>query len=101
MNHLALFSQVMLNETVWSIFTLANAAPVNKLSGPVKARLLATLAGLLILGAAMMALAWLGARFTRRYMRSEHLRREAAAMQSADDWAKKPLVQAEEDEQKQ
>ena len=58
-----------------------------------RARVLAALAGLIILGFALVLLAWWGARFTRRYLRrpwpgSE--RREAGRV-SEFDWASKPM----------
>jgi len=58
-----------------------------------RVRVLAALAGLIILGFALVLLAWWGARFTRRYLRrpwpgSE--RREAGRV-SEFDWASKPM----------
>ena len=77
---------------------LADVVPIPELKGPLKAKLLAALAGLLILGGAMMALTWLGGRFTRRYMKSEHLQREKSPPASSpDDWARKPLVPREDE----
>lgn len=88
----------------WTFFLaealLADVVPIPELKGPLKAKLLAALAGLLILGGAMMALTWLGGRFTRRYMKSEHLQREKSPASSPDDWARKPIVPREEGEKK-
>lgn len=67
------------------------AVPARKLEGPLKAKVLAALAGLIILGFGMVALTWLGARFTRRYMESRHLRRDHGPTVTTDDWAEKPL----------
>jgi hypothetical protein len=41
-----------------------------KLDGPSRAKALAALAGLVILGFGLVALIWLGGRWTRRYMQS-------------------------------
>jgi hypothetical protein len=63
--------------------------------GPVRqAKVLAAGAALVILGLAMMALAWLGARATRRYMNrtsrlSDELPRRTKL--SEKDWTQKPL----------
>lgn len=68
--------------------------PLNRLDGPTRAKVLAALAGLAILGLGMMALTWLGARVTRRYMfplsiKPKRLRSSAPPL---DDWAAKPLI---------
>lgn len=54
-------------------------------------RLLATFAGLIILGTTLMVLAWLGARATRRYMHSGQAESGAGRPLDRDDWSKKPL----------
>lgn len=54
------------------------------------------LGGLIILGFAMVALTWLGARFTRRYMfgpSGQPQRLKPTAVRE-DDWAAKPIVKA-------
>ena len=48
----------------------AQQAGINKLDGPSRARALAALAGLIILGFGLVLLTWMGARYTRRYMAS-------------------------------
>jgi hypothetical protein len=52
------------------------------------------LAGLIILGFALVLLAWWGARFTRRYLRRPWpgSKRRDAGRVSEYDWASKPLV---------
>ena len=47
--------------------------------------------GFVILGLGLMALVWLGARVTRRYMNQEPLHR-LDLEQIQDDWSRKPLV---------
>lgn len=70
---------------------------VRRLDDPTRAKVLAALAGLVILGFAMVLLAWLGARIVQRY------RHGAACFRSTPrpgehDWARKPLHAAEQDE---
>ena len=67
---------------------------LSKLDKKSRAKTLSALAALVILGLGMVALAWLGARVTRRYMNPtpfDHERLKSSAP-PADDWAKKPLV---------
>jgi hypothetical protein len=65
-----------------------------------RAMVLATLAGLVILGLGMVALIWLGARVTRRYMfpLSIKPKRRQSSLPLQDDWASKPLVVGELDD---
>ena len=58
-----------------------------------RARVLAALAGLIILGFALVLLAWWGARFTRRYLRRPWpgSKRSDAGRVSEFDWASKPM----------
>lgn len=57
-----------------------------------RAKVLAALAALIILGFLLMFLAWLGARATRRYMRRPPLLLEKTrTTTNRDDWATKPL----------
>ena len=46
----------------------ARQAGIDKLDGPTRAKVLAALAALIILGFALVLLTWMGARYTRRYM---------------------------------
>jgi hypothetical protein len=64
---------------------------IKRLDGATKAKALAALAGLIILGFAMIALAWLGARVVQRYRhRQPYL--IPTPRPSEHDWAKKPLA---------
>jgi len=67
---------------------------IEKLDGPTRAKVLAALAGLIILWFALIALTWLGARATRRYMKSRFDKEPLASPSKTyvDDWAKKPLA---------
>ncbi|MCI0360590.1 MAG: hypothetical protein L0211_19100 [Planctomycetaceae bacterium] len=71
----------------------ADPAPqplIKRLDGPTRAKVLAALAGLVILGFGMVALAWLGARMTQRYRNSKPYHRPTPRP-GEHDWAKKPL----------
>ena len=63
---------------------------IKKLDGPSRAKALAALAGLIILGFGMVALAWLGARVTQRYRNSKPYFRPTPRP-GEHDWASKPL----------
>ena len=78
----------------WLQSDSAREIPLNRLDGQTRAKVLAALAGLVILGLGMMALIWLGARVTRRYMfpLSVKPKNRPASMPPQDDWASKPLV---------
>jgi hypothetical protein len=65
---------------------------IRRLEPQMRAKVLATLAGLIILGIAMIVLVWLGGRATRRYMGIEAKPRRRKSEISPDDWAHKPLV---------
>lgn len=70
-------------------------ALIDRLDDPTRAKVLATMAGLVILGFLLLALIWMGARYTRRYMNSSS--RYVPPPRTAldlDDWAKKPLNDA-------
>jgi len=67
------------------------AAPlIKRIDDATRAKVLAALAGLIILGFAMVLLAWLGARFTQRYRRGASYFRPTARP-GEHDWTKKPL----------
>ena len=78
---------------------LANAPPptqsaLERLDPARRAKVLAALAGLIILGFGLVMLAWLGARATRRYMRREPMLFQKPPQHtpaSEKDWAEKPL----------
>ncbi len=61
-----------------------------------RAKALAAIAGLIILGAALIAATWMGGRMTRRYMKSSE-KPIVHPIDSAftDDWASKPLTPEE------
>jgi hypothetical protein len=64
---------------------------IRKLDGATRAKALAALAGLIILGFGMVALIWLGARVTQRYRhRQPYLR--PTPRPGEHDWAAKPLA---------
>lgn len=63
---------------------------IKRLDGPTRAKVLAALAGLIILGFGMVALIWLGARMTQRYRNSKPYHR-LTPRPGEHDWAKKPL----------
>ncbi len=66
---------------------------LERLDPAMRARVLAALAGLVILGLGMMALAWLGARMTRRYMTRLDDRQASRRVPAVhDDWASVRLV---------
>ncbi len=77
-----------------SAWVLAQQAEplIRRLDPQTRAKVLATLAGLVILGIAMIVLVWLGGRATRRYMGIEAKSRRRDPDVNPDDWAHKPLV---------
>ena len=64
---------------------------IRRLDPQTRAKVLAALAGLVILGVMMVLLIWLGARATRRYMNSGRASR-IQPHGRPDDWADKPIV---------
>jgi len=66
--------------------------PLGRLPPQTRAMVLAALAGLIILGFAMIALVWLGGRATRRYMGINPKPHRREPKLSPDDWAHKPIV---------
>ena len=65
-------------------------AGIRKLDRATQAKVLAALAGLIILGFGMIALVWLGARMTQRYRNSSTYFRPTPRP-GEHDWAAKPL----------
>ena len=74
--------------TSWA--DLAPPPLIKRLDGPTRAKVLAALAGLIILGFGMVALIWLGARVTQRYRNSKSYHRPTPRP-GEHDWAKKPM----------
>jgi hypothetical protein len=67
---------------------------LQRMSPEQRAKVLAAFAAFVILGLGLIALAWLGARVTRRYMNPRPIRRrEYSELQ--DDWSQKPLAPPE------
>ena len=68
--------------------------PIDKLDPATRAKVLAALTGLVILWFALIALIWMGARLTRRHMKSrfDEQPRSPFAESGVDDWAAKPLA---------
>jgi hypothetical protein len=73
--------------------------PLSRLDPQTRVKLLAALAGLIILGFGMVALAWLGARVTRRYMNQGD--RPSRRPLDDDDWARKPLLPLDRPERRE
>jgi hypothetical protein len=66
------------------------APPIRQMDGATKAKVLAALAGLIILGFGMVALIWLGARVAQRYRQGSSFFRPTPRP-GEHDWARKPL----------
>jgi hypothetical protein len=63
---------------------------IKRLDDPVKVKVLAALAGLVILGFGMVLLAWLGARVTQRYRHGTSYFRPTPRP-GEHEWARKPM----------
>ena len=63
---------------------------IKRLDDATRAKVLAALAGLIILGFAMVLLTWLGARITQRYRHSSPVLKPTPRP-GEHQWAKKPL----------
>jgi len=81
-----------------SIFLVAQQAIplIKRLDDASRAKVLAALAGLIILGFAMVLLAWLGARYTQRYRKGTSYFRPTARP-GEHEWARKPLESDSDD----
>ena len=93
--------QVWTQQTVyWWVLAQSGQPQVAKLPPRQRAKALAALGGLVILGAALIAFTWWGGRFVRRYMRGQAERAERRTQNRTparvDDWAEKPLHPTEE-----
>lgn len=71
---------------------------IRKLDPKTRARVMSALAGLVILWLAIMVFIWLGARYTRRYMRGTPRSSVLHSPVEDDDWARKKLVPEPEEE---
>jgi hypothetical protein len=71
---------------------------IKRLDDATRARVLAAMAGLIILGFAMVLLTWLGARVVQRYRRSTPFFRPTQRP-GEHDWARRPLSEADETDQ--
>jgi hypothetical protein len=69
---------------------------IKRLDDSTRAKVLATLAGLVILGFAMVLLTWLGARITQRYRHSAAFFKPTARP-GEHEWARKPLDESDSD----
>jgi hypothetical protein len=63
---------------------------IKRMDGATKAKVLAAMAGLIILGFGMVALVWLGARVVQRYRHGSSVFRPTPRP-GEHDWARKPL----------
>jgi hypothetical protein len=73
------------------LWAQASGVKKSRIDGPTRARMLASLAALILLGLGMMALAWLGARITQRYRHGAPFFRPTPRP-GEHDWARRPLV---------
>ena len=83
----------VLGAATWVIWALAEQPLIVRLEPKDRVRVLAALAAVIMLGFALVLLAWWGARATRRYMnRAPRIRRQTdSPVVKEDDWATKPL----------
>jgi len=77
----------------WSQLVLGQEAlpPIKRLDDVTRAKVLAALAALVILGFAMVLLTWLGARVAQRYRRRSPFF-QPTHRPGEHEWAKKPLT---------
>ena len=91
----ALLVLTIFAETAW-----ADVAPpplIKRLDDATRAKVLAALAGLIILGFAMVWLTWLGARVVQRYRQGTSYH-SPTPRPGEHDWARRPLAGSEPDE---
>lgn len=88
---------------LFSLLLLAQEAPnkplILRLDGATRAKVLAALAALVILGFLLIALTWLGARWTRRYM-GPKLKPTVDGMATDAEWARVKQEQSEDSRKK-
>ncbi len=78
-------------ESAWLLAQQAQPL-IRRLDPQTRAKVLAALAGLVILGFALIAFVWLAGRATRRYMGVTKEPDHRPNSIQPDDWAHKPLV---------
>jgi hypothetical protein len=71
--------------------------PLKRMEGAMRVRVLAAMAGLIILGFGLVLLTWLGARVTQRYRWGTSYFRPTQRP-GEHDWARRPLIGEEGDE---
>jgi len=91
MIHLVMIVSCDMLDAPWILAQQAEPL-IRRLDPQMRAKVLAALAGLVILGIAMIVLVWLGGRATRRYMGIEPMARRRQPQVNPDDWARKPIV---------
>lgn len=84
---------------VWMAQTQAEQPLILRLEPKDRVKVLLALTSVIILGLALIAFAWWGARVARRYMNSATLARRQRRTTTIrqDDWATKPLYAADDD----
>jgi len=76
---------------LWAVLLAQEGVPlIKRLDDPARVKVLAALAGLVILGFGMVLLAWLGARVTQRYRRGTSYFRPTPRP-GEHEWARKPM----------
>jgi hypothetical protein len=85
----AILLLALIQAAAWA--DVAPIPPLKQLDGATKAKVLAALAGLIILGFGMVALIWLGARVTQRYRKGTSYF-QPTPRPTEHDWARKPLA---------
>jgi hypothetical protein len=84
--------QIAAAALLWPATALADPKPlIKRLDDATRAKVLAALAGLVILGFAMVLLTWLGARIAQRYRHGTSFF-EPTKRPGEHAWANKPLV---------
>lgn len=73
----------------WKTPPLTDPQAVRQMKEQASITGLAALAGVILLGAFLIAVVWVGARITRRYMRAGDQARDRSAI-NPDDWSSRP-----------
>ena len=84
----AFLLMALYNAAAWA--DVAPVPPIKQMDGATRAKVLAALAGLIILGFGMVALIWLGARVAQRYRQGSSFFRPTPRP-GEHDWARRPL----------